>query len=429
MNRLQTNASLILVTLLGAGFGWKWLQDTRPPGAERSVAPLRALRVTTRALSPRTVDLEVEAFGALEPARTARLAVEIGGRVVEVLEPWLPGTPVTAGQVMLRLDTGLLDEEVGVADAGVVEAQSALAAGIVEERGAGSALGLAKESLELALTEERRVEVLFSGGDAAASELDRARSARLVAAKAADLASTAEARAKAGRDSAAASLERAKASASLARERRARGVLRAPFTGHLVDRGPAVGSYLLPGETLGELHDLSELQLRLAVPEESLLGLKEGVGASVRLSAEPGRAREGVVRSVGVQADPATRSVSVVVAVGGGSRDAGEEQGAPLSAGQFAGAVLHVGAVEQAVVVGRGEFTWEDGRAVVHVLEGAPGEEPVARERTLELGAKVDGGWLVNQGVSAGEILITGPHGLLRDGAPCRLPVTAQEAP
>ena len=117
--------------------GWKWLQDTRPAGAERSVAPMRALRVTTRALAPRTVDLEVEAFGALEPARTARLAVEIGGRVNEVLEPWLPGTPVAAGQVLLRLDTGLLDEEVSVADAGVVEAQSALAAGVVEELGAG----------------------------------------------------------------------------------------------------------------------------------------------------------------------------------------------------------------------------------------------------------------------------------------------------
>jgi hypothetical protein len=91
--------------------------------------------------------------------------------------------------------------------------------------------------------------------------------------------------------------------------------------------------------------------------------------------------------------------------------------------------VLHVGTVEQAVVVGRGEFTWEDGGAVVHVLEGAPGEVPVARERKLELGAKVDGGWLVNEGVSAGEVLITGPHGLLQDGAPCRLPGSVQEAP
>jgi multidrug efflux pump subunit AcrA (membrane-fusion protein) len=134
----------------------------------------------------------------------------------------------------------------------------------------------------------------------------------------------------------------------------------------------------MPGERLGGLHDLERLDLRLAVPEESLSGLKAGVGASVRLSAEPGRVREGVVRSVGVQADAATRSVSVVVSIDGGARDVGEEQGAPLSAGQFAEAVLHVGEVEGALVVGRGEFTWQDGRAVVHVLEGGPGEGPVA---------------------------------------------------
>ena len=78
---------------------------------------------------------------------------------------------------------------------------------------------------------------------------------------------------------------------------------------------------------MGELHDLDRLELRVAVPEERLGGLYEGVGASVRLSAEPGRAREGVVRSVGVQADVATRSVPVGGSVQGGASDVGEEDG------------------------------------------------------------------------------------------------------
>jgi len=47
----------------------------------------------------------------------------------------------------------------------------------------------------------------------------------------------------------------------------------------------------------------------------------------------------------------------------------------------------------------------------------------------LELGERVEGGWLVTAGVKAGEILITGPHGLLRDGAPCRRPESGHEAP
>ena len=429
MKRFISNALLILLTLAGAGMGWKWLQATKPPGAARAVAPERPLAVSVRKVDARTVDIEVEAYGSLEAVRTARLALEVGGRVIEVLDPWLPGTQVEVGEVLVRLDAGLLDEEVLVAEAAVVEAQRALDAQAVEESGAASAEGLAAESLELALAEERRIDALFAAGDAAASERDRVRGVRLEAARAADLARTATARARAARSSMEATLERTRASASLARERRSRAVLVAPFSGHLVDRGPSVGTHLAPGERLGDLHDLEQLDLRVSVPEERLGGLSEGAGATVRLSADPGRAREGVVRSVGVQADVATRSVPVVVAVKGGARDVGEEESAPLAAGQFAKVVLRAGHVDRALVIGRGEFIWRDGKAIVHVLEGAPGELPVARRRELELGAPVEGGWLVNSGLSAGETLITGPHGLVTDGGPCRLVGGESEAP
>lgn len=429
LKRLFSNALLILLTIAAAGAGWKWLQDNRPPGAERTLAPERPLAVSVRKMDARSVMIEVEAYGSLEPARTAHLAVEVGGRVVEALEPWLPGTRVEEGDVLVRLDTGLLDEEVDVAAAAVVEAQRTLEAQVVEEEGARSAAALAQESLELALAEEGRIDVLFRAGDAAASERDRARGLRLEAARSADLARTASGRARAGKASLEATLERARASASLARERRSRAVLLAPFSGHLVERGPSVGTHLNPGERLGDLHDLHELQVAVAVPEERLMGLSEGVGASVRLSAEPGRAREGVVRSVGVQADLATRSVPVVVSIQAGGRDVGGEEGVPLAAGQFAKVILQAGRVDRALVIGRGEFTWKDGEAVIHVLEGEPGDVPVARRRELELGAAVEGGWLVESGLKAGETLITGPHGLLTDGGPCRLVGGAGEAP
>ena len=58
-----------------------------------------------------------------------------------------------------------------------------------------------------------------------------------------------------------------------------------------------------------------------------------------------------------------------------------------------------------------------------------PGEVPIARRRELLLGAPVDGGWLVESGLGAGDTLITGPHGLLTDGGPCRLVGGADEAP
>ncbi|MCH2107319.1 MAG: hypothetical protein MK291_11835, partial [Planctomycetes bacterium] len=165
MKRLLSNAILILLTLGLAGYGWVWLQDNRPPGAERTVAPERPLAVSVRALHPRSVPLEVEAYGTLEAARTARLAVEVSGRVTEVMEPWLPGTFVEEGAVLVRLDTSLLDQEVGVAEAAVAEAERALESQAVEERGAASAADLARESFALAEAEEARVLVLFGAGD------------------------------------------------------------------------------------------------------------------------------------------------------------------------------------------------------------------------------------------------------------------------
>ncbi len=429
MKRLLSNALLILLTLGLAGYGWVWLQNNRPPGAERTVAPERPLAVSVRELVPTNVPLEVEAYGTLEAARTARLAVEVSGRVAEVMEPWLPGTFVEEGAVLVRMDTGLLDQEVSVAEAAVNEARRALESQAVEERGAASAAELARESFELAQAEEGRVQVLFAAGDAAASERDRVRGMRLEAARALDMAETALSRAEAGRASLEATLERAKASAALARERRSRAVLKAPFSGHLVSRGPAVGTHLTPGAQLGELHDLEQLDLRVAVPEERLAGLSAGAEATVRLSAEPARARRGEVSSVGVQADAATRSVPVVVSLEGGARDGGEEGGPPLAAGQFAKVTLHAGEAERAIVIGRGEFVWKGGVAVVHVLEGAPGDVPVARRRELQLGAPVEGGWLVEAGLGVGETLITGPHGLVTDGGPCRLVGGASEAP
>lgn len=393
------------------------------------MAPERPLAVGVRAVEAREVVLEVEAYGSLEAVRTARLAVEVGGRVVEVLEPWLPGTFVERGDVLVRLDTGLMDREVSVARAVVAEAELAFEAQGIEESGAESMAGLAVESWELARAEEGRIEVLFAAGDAAASERDRVRGVRIAATRAVDLARTGVERERARRSSLGAAVERAKASEALAVERRGRAVLVAPFAGHLVDRGPAIGTHLRAGEHVGELHDLESLELRVAVPEERLAGIVEGAGASVRLSAEPGRAREGVVRSIGVQADVATRSVPVVVSLAGGARDGGEEQSAPLAAGQFAKVVLQAGRVERGVVIGRGEFVWEDGKAVIHVLVGAPGEVPVARRRVLELGAPVDGGWIVENGLRAGETLITGPHGLVRDGGACRLVGGADGAP
>src|SRR5829696_179798 len=252
-------------------------------------------------------DPGVVAEGRAVPLRFVELEVGAPGTVASIEAD--EGEAVTAGQVLLRLDTTAADAEVDqataaadAATAGIAQAEAALdqaraqataaRAGVTEAGAARRAADAARDALPGGASDdqERQADAQVDQADAA---LDGARAQRaqadagVRAAEAAVLAARAEE-------------ERAKAAAVAASEARDQLVVRAPFAGTVVAIEPAVGMRVQPGSALVRVADLAEWRFETSdLSESSIDRVTEGAAATVTVDGLPGEEIAGSVESVG----------------------------------------------------------------------------------------------------------------------------------
>lgn len=141
--------------------------------------------------------LSVSAEGVVEPAAYARLSLQIGGTVAEIVAP--EGTAVSAGDVILRLDTQELDTAVAQAQARLQAAQASLAAAQTSLQQAQTAVSTAEITLKAAqanlalvqagpLPEEiAAAEAALAAAEAAVTQAAASRDAALTIADPADI--------------------------------------------------------------------------------------------------------------------------------------------------------------------------------------------------------------------------------------------------
>ena len=416
--------SLLAIGLLAALTVWgsETLYDRRPQAQRLPPRELGPVPVVTRSLAAGPVRVEVEGFGTLSAPRRVDLAPELGGRVAARLEPWTLGRFVEAGTVLVELDGGLIEKELRAGEAALQEARDALATAREERRAATVAEPLAEEALELARREEARLARLSDSAVASASQRDSAARARTQAATALEEARSRVRLAEAGRAQAESAVASAEAALELVRERLARTVIRAPFDGHLTAEGPRVGDYLALGMPFGRLVDLSALRVVVQVSEEEFADLELGQAVRVEPTARPELSLAAVVVGLGTEAAPTLRSLPVEVELpqrgGTASRD-GDAWGG-LRPGQFVRVAVTTANVAGGLVLGRDELAWRDGRPTAFVVSGE-GDGARVEARTLALGPRVDGGYLVERGLAVGDQLILAPIGRLRGGEACRV--------
>jgi len=427
MSRLVASllAIALIVALSAAGFFL--LQGFAPETPTLPPREVGEVPVKVRTLDPRDIPLQRRAFGTLEARREAHLAFEVGGRVIDCLEPWNAGQRVVQGERLVRLDGALLDLEVTAAEAALEEASAARGEVRVESDFADRGLPLARQALDLALREEERQRDLFASAFASDAQLDAATRARTSAER--SMHDAEERVSLAAERGLLAQARHASAQAALdaVLERRTRLDLFAPFDGALIDGAPALGSYFAPGQQVARLLDTAALRVQTPIFEADLPGIEVGQLARVSLTAQSTTSYEGQVLGIGVLADARLRSVPVEIEIPGPdpARD-GTLPATGLRAGMFVEVVIDVGIAREALRLARDEFVWRDGSATAFVLVGqAPNLSASARR--LELGEEVDGGYLVIQGLQPGEILITAPIGRLAGGEPCRLRESREE--
>ena len=276
-----------------------------------------------------------------------------GGRVSAILVE--TGDRVRAGQVLARLDTSVLQPQVG-----------SLAAALDE----------ARANAELAQADYRRAAAVAASGALSAQEIERRRS----------LAIGADAKVKV----AAAQLEEARA-------RLRRTEIRAPQAGLVLTRSVEVGQTATGGgEPLFRLGRGGQIEMRGQVAEQDLPRLAPGQPVEVRVTGIE-QPFPGKVRLLGAVIDPQTRLGSVRVDL---------EPHPNLRPGAFARAAVQVGFGQRPILPQSAVLSDADGTYVII----AQSDDTVAR-RTVRVSGSQREGLVIASGLDGSErvVLTAGP--------------------
>ncbi|MCU0617147.1 MAG: efflux RND transporter periplasmic adaptor subunit [Gemmatimonadaceae bacterium] len=274
--------------------------------------------------------------GALVPSREARLRAELSGRVIATLVE--PGTTVSAGTVLARIDDASLQDDLLSAKTAVTSASLAA---------------------EQATRELERARTLGQAGAIATRDVEAAERAQLQAQ---------------------AQLDAAKARQASSAKSLGNTVVRAPFAGVVSERAVSAGDVVSPGTALFTVVDPRSLRLEAQVPADAVSALRVGAPVTFALNGYPDRTFEGRITRVSPVADAVTRQVGIIAELP--NRD-GRLVGGLFAEGRVASDVRDAIVVPEVAVDQRGPsptvMRLSNGR--VEAVDVALGLRDPARER------------------------------------------------
>lgn len=254
--RPATWAAVAALLALGTA-GWAWQRAER-----RAEAP----RYITEPVTLGDISLSVSANGTLQPTRSVSIGSELSGTVGDVLVD--VNDRVKKGQVLVRLDTAKLTDQVAKSQAALQAAQAA-----------ASQAAAATQEAKTSLARLEQAHRLSGGQLPAASELDTARATF--------------AKAQASEASAMAGVAQAEATLRTDRTNLDKASIRAPIDGVILTRavepGNAVAASLQAVTLFTMAEDLAQMKLSVNVDEADVGQVKEGQPAQFSVSAWPGR--------------------------------------------------------------------------------------------------------------------------------------------
>ncbi len=263
--------------------------------------------------------LTVTAVGKLDPVDSVQVGSDLSGKLVEVLVR--ANEPVTAGQVLARLDPEPFQNAVDQAEAQVASARAAVAQ--------------ADANLAAALRDLDQLERLFAQGASTRAERDRASTA-------VDLARASLQGARAQRDQAVSARDRA-------RDNLERSVVVSPIAGvvtrRYVDPGQTVVSAMQATPLFDIASDLGQMLAKVGVDEADIGRVVAGQPARFTVSAWPDRTFDARVYTVDLAPDPTQAVVTYDAELRLENADGA------LRPGMTATASIEVGRVDDALLV------------------------------------------------------------------------------
>jgi HlyD family secretion protein len=267
----------VLGSVLLVWLAWRWIAGSGDDDAHYATTPVQRgdLRVT------------VSATGNLQPTNEVEVGSELSGLVTEVTVD--NNDQVGKGQVLARLDTSRLQDE-------ITQGQAALQAALAGVAQARATAQLARASLQR-FEEVRR---LSNGKVPSATELDAAQAE--------------QARAEAAVLTAEASVAQARAQLSSNQTQFSKAAIRSPVTGVVlsreVDPGQTVAASFNAPVLFLIAEDLREMRLEVKVDEADVGEVAAGQPATFQVDAFPGRVFPAQVERVDLGANAGSSSSS-----------------------------------------------------------------------------------------------------------------------
>jgi len=180
--------------------------------------------------------------------------------------------------------------------------------------------------------------------------------------------------------------------------------IRAPISGRVTQRAITVGQHVAPGAELFQVTSFEPLIAKLYLPEQDVLGLREGREVSITLKADERVTFSGRIRQISPVVDPATGTVKVTVEA--------VRPPAQVRPGGFVTVEIVRATHDGAVLVPRQAVIRESQTAHLFVVNDGKAER-----RDLVLGLSENGHDEVLSGVTAGESVVVAGQGNLKSGA------------
>jgi len=159
------------------------------------------------------------------------------------------------------------------------------------------------------------------------------------------------------------------------------------------------GDYVGQGSVLYEISDLSRVWVLFDAYESDLPFLQQGDKIDFTIQALPGSSFSGTIRFIDPVIDPTNRVAKVRVEI--------SNPGAKLKPEMFATGIVKSDLKDFSgkLVIPRSAVLWTGKRSIVYVKQ--PGDEPVFKIREIELGPQLGNSYVVIEGLTDGEEIVT----------------------
>lgn len=201
--------------------------------------------------------------------------------------------------------------------------------------------------------------------------------------------------------------EQSAASLESLRERLARTVVRAPFSGIIEDRSVDVGATVSPGTSIARLVDLNPIKVFAGVPERYAADVQVGADARLTFEALGGEVHTAQVRYVGSTINPQNRTFPIEVRLPNGDGQIKPQMVASMSVARQT--------VQDAIVVPQDALVRVEDGYVLYVAVERDGTW-VAEVREVTLGPTRRNLVVIEAGVEVGEELVVVGQKSVADG-------------